>query len=49
MTDLEQNEMDSGLWVHRMEMKKVFGVTDRKGFSKVVCIVTGKQIGRAHV
>jgi hypothetical protein len=37
MTDLEQNEMDSGLWVHRMEMKEKFGVTDRKGFSKVVC------------
>jgi hypothetical protein len=37
MTDLEQNEMDSGLWFHRMELKEKFGVTDRKGFQKVVC------------
>ena len=40
MTDLEQNEMDSGLWGHRMEMKEKFGVTDRKGFQKVVLRVS---------
>ena len=24
MTNLEQNEMDSGLWFHRMELKEKF-------------------------
>jgi len=37
MKDRLNHEMDEDVLHHRMERKRMFGVTDRKGFEKVVC------------
>jgi len=46
MKDRVNHEMDENVLHHRMERKEMFGVTDRKGFEKVVCAgpVDGSEV-----